>query len=629
MFGVAVDDEPGKTVRDQADRLRHELQERRVDRVHLRVELEARDVAPDVPQARGGVADHAVAAPLRIREAHRPLRRTDGRVAAGGVHPFHAPPDLPVEPGLAGRLQRRRHRAALGAETLGEPAGAEAIRHLEGAGLPVVAEAHRGIDVGDVVGDLGNEPRRVGDHRREHPPRVPPLVAVVREQRARPPGLRGLDAGEAGAPGRPVLAGGEVDRLLDPLRALAPQPVEPTPALSAGVAVRDHPADQIGHLHVAAQRVVRREERVHARDDVGHEVETDEVDESEDAGLRDADRRPQRGIRLLDAQPRPHRLDHGALQPVHPDAVGDEPRRVLALHHPLAEPQVRELAEPLDLFRPGSRTAHDLQQPHVARRVEEVGDGEVLLQCVRCALHEPGEWDRRRVGGDDGAGPAHRVEARVEVALHVEALDHRLDDPVGLPGPVQVVVDVPDLDLPRRAAVHEGRRARFREPLDRAAGDGGPIRPVLRGDVEQEHARPRVGELGRDPAAHDAGADDRDPFDRPLAHGRAHARIRVSIHVRLRARAHARRPVRTHVRVPIRSHTRVRVNARAGSPIRAHVRAPSALTHAFESMFAPTLEPTLTRPPPAPSRSPARRRCTGWQAHTVRPRARATPRPCR
>ena len=512
---IVVDDEPRESVRHQGERLANQFHDRCVEGVHRRVEFQARDVAADVPQARGVVSDHALAPTPGVAEAHRSLRRPHRRVAAGSVHPPGAPVAPAVEPALAGRLQHRRHRTALRAQPFGEPAGAQTIRHLERTRAPVVAEAHGGIDVGDVVGDFRHERGRVGDDRREHPPRVAPLRTVVLHEGARPPGLRGLDAGETGAFGAAVFARGEINRLPDPLGALAPQAVEPALPLSAGVAVRDHPSDQLGHLHVASQRVVGREQRVHARDDVRHEVDADEVDESEDAGLRDPDRRPERRIGLLHAQARPHRLDHRALEPVHPDAVGDESRRVLALHHPLAEPPVRELAQPLDEVRPGLRTAHDFQQPHVPGRVEEVGDGEVPLQSVRSALHEPGERDGGGIRGDDGTGPAHRVEPRVEVTLHVEALHHRLDDPVRLPGPREVVVDVADIDLPHRAAVHEGGRAGFREALDRAAGDGATVRSVLRGDVEQEHARARVGEMGGDPAAHHPRADDRDAFDRP------------------------------------------------------------------------------------------------------------------
>ena len=334
------------------------------------------------------------------------------------------------------------------------------------------------------------------------------------DQRAQAPGLRGLDAGETGALGAAVLAGGQIDRLLDPPPTLAPQPVEPALPLAAGVAAGDHAPQHLGHLHVAAQVVVRRQQGVHAPGDVGHQVEADEVEEPEHPGLRDPRGRPQRRIRLLDPEPRRDRLDERALQPEHPDAVGDEPRRVLALHHPLAEPPVGEPAKPLHELRPGLGAAHDLQQPHVAGRIEEMGDGEVPPQPLRSAFHEPGERDRGGVRGDDGAGAAGRVEPRVEVAFHVEALHHRLDDPVGLPHAGQVVLEVAGVDAAGRAAVHEGGRVRLRQALDRRARDGGTVRPVLCRDVEQEDTRAGVREMGGDPAAHDPGPDDRDPFDR-------------------------------------------------------------------------------------------------------------------
>ena len=526
VLPVVVDDEPRETVRHELECLPDERQAPLVQGVHPGVEFEAGDVPAGVPQARGVVSDHPRTTALHVGETLRSARPHEGRIAAGGAEPLDAPAGLAVEAALARRLQHRGRRPALGAEPIREPAGTEPVRHLEGACLPVVAEPHRGVDVGGVVRDPGHQCGRVREHRGEHPPRIAPLFAVVLDQGAQAPGLRGIDAGEADALRAVVLAGGQIDRLLDPLPALAPQPVEPALALAAGVAAGDHAPQHLGHLHVAAQVVVRRQQGVHAPGDVGHQVEADEVEEPEHPGLRDPRGRPQRRIRLLDPEPRRDRLDERALQPEHPDAVGDEPRRVLALHHPLAEAPVGEPAKPLHEIRPGLGAAHDLQQPHVAGRIEEMGDGEVPPQSLRSAFHEPGERDRGGVRGDDGAGAADRVEPRVEVALHVQALHHRLDDPVRFRHPRQVVVEVAGVDAAGRAPVHEGGRARLREPIDRGAGDGGPIRSVLRGDVQQEHARPRVGEVGRDPAAHHAGADHRDPFDR-VAHSIASSTVAI------------------------------------------------------------------------------------------------------
>ena len=568
VLPVVVDDQPREPVRHDVQCLSDELQDRLVERIHPGMEFEAGDVAAGVPEACGVVPDHPLAAPFHVGQPYDAPRRDDGDVAAGGADPsrigpggagpgrpnptrtspggagsggadfrgacpgsanpasvspgctdpggadlLDAPAGLAVEAAFARRREQRGRRPALGAEPIREPAGADPIRQLEGSRAPVVAEPHRGIDVGDVVGDLRHQRGRVREHRREHPPRIAPLLAVVLDQRPRPAGLRGLDARRAGALGAAVLAGGQIDRLLDPLPALAPQPVEPALPLPAGVAAGDHAPEHLGHLHVAAQCISGRQQGVHAPGHVGHQVEADEVEEPEHPGLRDPRGRPQRRVRLLHAQPRLDRLDECALQPEHPDAVGDEPRRVLALHHPLAEAPVGEVAELLDQVRPGRRAAHDLQQPHVARRVEEVGDREVPLQRGRGALGEPGQRDGRGVRGDDGAGLAHRVEPRVEVAFHVQALHHRLDDPVRLPRAGEVVVEVAGVDAAGRAAVHEGGGVRLRQALDRRAGDGGAVRPLLCRDVEQEDPRPGVREVGGDPAAHHPRADDRDPLD--------------------------------------------------------------------------------------------------------------------
>ena len=209
-----------------------------------------------------------------------------GRADPDGADPdgadlLDAPAGLAVEAALARRCEQRGHRPALGAEPIREPAGAESIRQLEGSRAPVVAEPHRGIDTGDVIGDLRHQRGRVREHRREHPPRIAPLLAVVLDQRPRSAGLRGLDAGRAGALGTVVLAGGQIDRLLDPLPALAPQPVEPALPLPAGIAAGDHAPEHLGHLHVAAQRVAGRQQGVHAPGHVGHEIEADEVEEPE------------------------------------------------------------------------------------------------------------------------------------------------------------------------------------------------------------------------------------------------------------------------------------------------------------------------------------------------------------
>src|SRR3546814_16195658 len=85
------------------------------------------------------------------------------------------------------------------------------------------------------------------------------------------------------------------------------------------------------------------------------------------------------------------RFHHRALQPEGADAVGDEARRVVAMNDALAKDAVAENGYLRDRLRPRLLAGDQLQQRHVARRVEEVGDGEVAGEALRPALGQPRE----------------------------------------------------------------------------------------------------------------------------------------------------------------------------------------------------------------------------------------------
>src|SRR3546814_6367810 len=80
---------------------------------------------------------------------------------------------------------------------------------------------------------------------------------------------------------------------------------------------------------------------------------------------------------------------------------------------------------------------------------EEVG-GEALGQALGQQLQRQG----RVVGGDDGAVLAHTFQALVEVALHLGIFQHRLDDPVAVGEPLEVVLQVAGGDEIRRSEEH-------------------------------------------------------------------------------------------------------------------------------------------------------------------------------
>ena len=257
--------------------------------------------------------------------------------------------------------------------------------------------------------------------------------------------------------------------------------------------------------------IARGQRHRQARSHVEHEVEADEVVEAEQPGLGDPHRPAHHRVRLLDRHALRRRLDQPRLQRVDPDPVGEETGRIAAVHHSLAQGDVAEPRQRLDDLGPRIRPAHQLQQPHEAHRIEEMGDAEIGAHRLGHAPGEQGERQRGGVGRNDGARPPHPVERVVQIAFHVDALDDRLRDPVAVAHAAEVVLDVAGGDARGVVRVHErGRGLRAHAP-DRPRG--GRIAVRRAGDVEQQDVDAGVGEVARDARTHGAGPDDRGPPD--------------------------------------------------------------------------------------------------------------------
>ena len=138
-----------------------------------------------------------------------------------------------------------------------------------------------------------------------------------------------------------------------------------------------------------------------------HQVDADQVEQAEQAGGGEAHHLAGDRVGLLDGEPVIQGGVDARLHPHHADAVGDKARRVVAANDAFAQLHVAE---------PGQRFGHlgrcvpagdQLQQAHIARRVEEMGDGEIAPERLRPALDQVRERDRRGVGGDDRARLPH------------------------------------------------------------------------------------------------------------------------------------------------------------------------------------------------------------------------------
>ena len=148
--------------------------------------------------------------------------------------------------------------------------------------------------------------------------------------------------------------------------------------------------------------VVRPQGPFHAGEDVGHQIEADHVEQPEHPGLGDAHRPAHHGVRFLDGDAVLDRPDDGGLQPINADPVGDEARGVLGVDHALAEADIGEPAYRRDRLRVGSGAGDDLDEAHVAGRVEEMGDQEVGGETLRQAFGQHREGKGRGVRRDDG-----------------------------------------------------------------------------------------------------------------------------------------------------------------------------------------------------------------------------------
>ncbi len=116
-----------------------------------------------------------------------------------------------------------------------------------------------------------------------------------------------------------------------------------------------------------------------------HQVDADPVEQPEDARFGNARRRAHRRVGLLDRNALPHGFFQPTHHPVAADAIGDEARCILALHHRLAERQVSEAANVVGCARAHVVALDDFEQLREARRVEEMRDHEIAGEALRHA----------------------------------------------------------------------------------------------------------------------------------------------------------------------------------------------------------------------------------------------------
>ena len=504
---VADDESHVVSLADAVNRARDHLEHAGAQRVHLAAELEAEHTVAKVDDARLLVlVDHAAIGPARAqRQAMRdgrhrlvPLERRHLLGAAGAR----------VE-AVGGVVEQQRRLEAELLDLRAQPVDAERVHYAERTQLPAVSPLERAVYAGDVVRELRREScRMVRDGRQQlaQEVAVPARQVTDLRQALRHRELQQrVELGRGEPLLRHVFQGVPVERL-DVLAALL---VEAAARLVAEPA----PLDDL--VHPGREREVLagglRQAGAHVRED----VESRQVAGAERGRLGASNEVAGEPIHLIDGEIELlHQLE-GREHPKDAQPIGHEARHVLAEHDALAERALGELAHcPQRLLRRECRR-DELEQVHVARRIEEVRAEELPLERVAAPLEQHGHRDARRVRRHDGVR-RDGLETREQCLLGRGLLHDDLDDPVAVGEQLEVVGGVAGDHQRGARGVHECRRLRLAGLLEALLGRRGAIgrgRVIAAGNVEQNHGEAGGGGESGDAAPHDARTDDTDLGD--------------------------------------------------------------------------------------------------------------------
>ncbi len=160
---------------------------------------------------------------------------------------------------------------------------------------------------------------------------------------------------------------------------------------------------------------------------------------------------------------------------------------------------------------------NDLQQPHVARRVEEMRSEKALRHPVRRRSQGSGDLLDRQPGG---IGGQHRARSQVrhhalqQRALDFEILGDRFNHPVALRQFGQVVFKVARREERGQSRLVKRCRLRFAQRVNRRHGQFvSRLRAVLGHHVEQQRRNSGIGQVSGDARAHRARAKHRGAAD--------------------------------------------------------------------------------------------------------------------
>ena len=281
--------------------------------------------------------------------------------------------------------------------------------------------------------------------------------------------------------------------------------VEALPGLIAEPAPLEHRLDERGHAHLFGGRCAQPGE---IRGDVHHHVKTHQVGQAEGSGAGPADRCAGERIHLFDrevfALHQPHRLQHDE----DPDPVGDEVGRVAREDHFFAEVQVRKAGDGLDGVPVGFRGRDDFDQPHIARRIEEMRPEPPAPQVIRQHRGDRSDGQAARVGGENDVRLQVRSGLFEQRLFDLQVLGDRLDHPVAAAQQPQIVLEIAGGDPRRQRSVEKCRGLALLEVFERLHGNRASRR-AWRRQVQKRYRHSGIRQMGGYPRTHGSRAQHR------------------------------------------------------------------------------------------------------------------------
>jgi len=349
--------------------------------------------------------------------------------------------------------------------------------------LPAVAPANGQIDIARGVGDVGQV---IGAVMKQIAQARPKELCVRMFAGAQPgDGLGRVFALQdfhhfwrCFGLGHAVVATGQIQNM----NVLADLAEDAAAGLLAQRALFDQGGQPLGGLEVAMPGIFR--QRVgHGLDDVRHGIQADHVGGPIGGAFGPSEQRASQRVDLVESQAQTSRVVQGGQDREHADPVADEVRRVLRVHHALAQGSGEKSFQTFEHVRVSAATRNQFGQVHVARRVEEVHAAKPRPYRIGQRVGHGVDAQPGRIGSHHGVRCDVAGDLAVQIQFPVHPLGDRLDDQVAAVEQVQAGVVIGRHDGRCQRFARQGSGGQLAEIGDGAVGDAVRI-AVLCGKIE-------------------------------------------------------------------------------------------------------------------------------------------------